>query len=330
MTIDEHRARDRRPVGPLQRRGPVQPPGRLRQPPLGRTTSPPRARQPTAGLPLQQVARQPVDGRPGGGPAAVLRSRRPAGTGSRPTGGSSRWSASTPSHSVSLSRRRHLHRWPAMARARPGGGRRGSAGRWARPRCIELYSLLPVRRTGPAARARPRPRRARPRVTGGMAFAGGPFNNFVYQSTAAVVAAAAGHRTALGRGDHGVRPADQARVWRCGRPSPTAARPCSTTSAAEAAAATPTVDGGRRPTTARPRRLLHRDLRRRQGAGPGGRVGRRRRGHPLRGRRRGPGLAAAARRRVSARPSSRCTVQRRRPSPSSRARAPALTAAAPG
>ena len=37
-----------------------------------------------------------------------------------------------------------------------------------------------------------------PTITGGMAFAGGPFNNFVYQATAEMVRALRGHPGALG------------------------------------------------------------------------------------------------------------------------------------
>ncbi len=88
-------------------------------------------------------------------------------------------------HSVSLSRRRLLHRWPAM---RVLG--RAAADRLGRPLAdtdvVEVYSCFPS-----AVRVQQReldlPADGTPTVTGGMAFAGGPFNNFVYQSTAAVV-----------------------------------------------------------------------------------------------------------------------------------------------
>jgi acetyl-CoA C-acetyltransferase len=89
------------------------------------------------------------------------------------------------SHSVSLSRRRQLHRWPAM-----GVLGRAAAERIGRPVAeadvIEVYSCFPS-----AVRVQQRelalPLDGTPTITGGMAFAGGPFNNFVYQATAALV-----------------------------------------------------------------------------------------------------------------------------------------------
>jgi acetyl-CoA C-acetyltransferase len=89
------------------------------------------------------------------------------------------------SHALSLSRRRDPHRWPAM-----GVLGRAAAERIGRPlheiEQIELYSCFPS-----AVRVQQRelglPLDGTPTVTGGMAFAGGPFNNFVYQATAAVV-----------------------------------------------------------------------------------------------------------------------------------------------
>jgi acetyl-CoA C-acetyltransferase len=88
-------------------------------------------------------------------------------------------------HSVSLSRRRFLHRWPAMQVLG-----QAAAARLGRPLAdadiIEVYSCFPS-----AVRVQQReldlPVDGTPTVTGGMAFAGGPFNNFVYQATAAVV-----------------------------------------------------------------------------------------------------------------------------------------------
>jgi acetyl-CoA C-acetyltransferase len=100
------------------------------------------------------------------------------------------------SHGVSLSRRRQLHRWPAM-------GVLGRAGveRIGRPldavEHIELYSCFPS-----AVRVQQRelglPLDATPTATGGMAFAGGPFNNFVYQATASMVPRLRADPTALG------------------------------------------------------------------------------------------------------------------------------------
>jgi acetyl-CoA C-acetyltransferase len=86
---------------------------------------------------------------------------------------------------IPLSRRRHLHRWPAMGLL----GRR-AAEHLGRPLAevehLETYSCFPS-----AVRVQQRELGldpdGTPTVTGGMAFAGGPFNNFTYQATAAVV-----------------------------------------------------------------------------------------------------------------------------------------------
>jgi acetyl-CoA C-acetyltransferase len=88
-------------------------------------------------------------------------------------------------HAVSLSRRRQLHRWPAM-----GVLGRAAAEHIGRPldavELVELYSCFPA-----AVRVQQRelglPLAGTPTVTGGMAFAGGPFNNFVYQAVADMV-----------------------------------------------------------------------------------------------------------------------------------------------
>lgn len=90
------------------------------------------------------------------------------------------------SFALSLSRRRELHRWPAM---RVLGEH--AAAHIRRPlreiEHIDLYSCFPV-----AVRVQQRelglPFDGVPTVTGGMAFAGGPFNNYTYQSTAAIAA----------------------------------------------------------------------------------------------------------------------------------------------
>ena len=89
------------------------------------------------------------------------------------------------SHAVSLLRRVGPHTWPAMNVL---GSR--AALRIGRPVAdvdvTELYSCFPA-----AVRVQQRALGigpdATPTVTGGMTFAGGPFNNFVYQATAAVV-----------------------------------------------------------------------------------------------------------------------------------------------
>jgi acetyl-CoA C-acetyltransferase len=90
------------------------------------------------------------------------------------------------SHAVSLLRRRRPHTWPAMEVVA-----RAAAARVGRPvsevEIVEAYSCFPA-----AVRVQQRAlgldRSAAPTITGGMAFAGGPFNNFVLQATAAVVA----------------------------------------------------------------------------------------------------------------------------------------------
>ncbi len=89
------------------------------------------------------------------------------------------------SHAVSLLCRRRIGAWPAM---RVLGE---TAAAWletavADAEVVEVYSCFPA-----AVRVQQRelglPLDGTPTVTGGMAFAGGPFNNFVLQSTATVV-----------------------------------------------------------------------------------------------------------------------------------------------
>jgi acetyl-CoA C-acetyltransferase len=88
------------------------------------------------------------------------------------------------SASVSLSRRAELHRWPAMGVL--GAAAEDHLGRpLSEVDHVELYSCFPA-----AVRVQQRelgldPDRT-PTVTGGMAFAGGPFNHFTYQATAAM------------------------------------------------------------------------------------------------------------------------------------------------
>jgi acetyl-CoA C-acetyltransferase len=87
---------------------------------------------------------------------------------------------------LSLSRRADLHRWPTM-----GVLGQTAAGHLGRPPAewdaIDLYSCFPA-----AVRVQQRELgldpAGTPTVTGGMAFAGGPFNNYTYMSTAAVAA----------------------------------------------------------------------------------------------------------------------------------------------
>src|SRR5690606_34657014 len=91
------------------------------------------------------------------------------------------------SASVSLSRRTELHRWPAM-RVLADAAAHHLGRPLDRVEHVELYSCFPS-----AVRVQQRelglPLDGTPTVTGGMAFAGGPFNNFTYQATAEVVRA---------------------------------------------------------------------------------------------------------------------------------------------
>ncbi len=89
------------------------------------------------------------------------------------------------SHSLSLSRRADLHRWPAMAVLG-----RAAVSHSGRPLStvehVELYSCFPA-----AVRVQQAELgldlAASATITGGMAFAGGPFNNFVFQATVAMI-----------------------------------------------------------------------------------------------------------------------------------------------
>lgn len=88
------------------------------------------------------------------------------------------------SAAFSLSTRTDMHRWPAME-----GLGRAAAAHVGRPMAsvemADLYSCFPA-----AVRVQQRelglPLDGTPTVTGGMAFAGGPFNNYVLQATAAM------------------------------------------------------------------------------------------------------------------------------------------------
>ncbi|MGI8663044.1 MAG: acetyl-CoA acetyltransferase [Acidimicrobiales bacterium] len=88
------------------------------------------------------------------------------------------------SWALSLTKRRHLHRWPAMqVLGRAAGERIGRP--LAACEHAEVYSCFPV-----AVRVQQRElglsRGGTPTITGGMVFAGGPFNNFVLQATVAM------------------------------------------------------------------------------------------------------------------------------------------------
>ena len=89
------------------------------------------------------------------------------------------------SFSVPVSERRDLHRWPAMevlGRRRPTH----LGAPLAEIAHVELYSCFPA-----AVRVQQRalglPVDGVPTITGGETFAGGPWNNFVLQTTAAMV-----------------------------------------------------------------------------------------------------------------------------------------------
>jgi len=89
------------------------------------------------------------------------------------------------SHAVSVLCRQRIHAWPAMEVL--GGSAAARLGRRIdEVEVVELYSCFPA-----AVRVQQRslglPLDGTPTVTGGMAFAGGPFNNAVLQSVAAVV-----------------------------------------------------------------------------------------------------------------------------------------------
>jgi acetyl-CoA C-acetyltransferase len=100
------------------------------------------------------------------------------------------------SHAVSLLRRRELHAWPAMGVL--GGAVAERIGRpLSEVEILEVYSCFPA-----AVRVQQRElgldREGTPTVTGGMAFAGGPFNNFVLQSMVDVAERLRAEPTALG------------------------------------------------------------------------------------------------------------------------------------
>ncbi len=89
------------------------------------------------------------------------------------------------SQSLSLSRRAELHRWPAMGIL--GAAAEASLGRTlSSVEHVELYSCFPAAVRVQQAELGLDPD-APATITGGMAFAGGPFNNFVFQATVAMV-----------------------------------------------------------------------------------------------------------------------------------------------
>lgn len=89
------------------------------------------------------------------------------------------------SMSLSLSRRGDLHRWPAMA-VLGAAAERHIGRRMADIEHIELYSCFPAAVAVQQSELSVNPDRICT-VTGGMAFAGGPLNNFVYQATVEMI-----------------------------------------------------------------------------------------------------------------------------------------------
>jgi acetyl-CoA C-acetyltransferase len=102
------------------------------------------------------------------------------------------WVALESSLSVPVSERRDLHRWPAMEIL--GAAAEAHLGiRLADIAPVEVYSCFPA-----AVRVQQRALGLAldgiPTITGGEAFAGGPWNNFVLQTTAAMVEHLRAHR----------------------------------------------------------------------------------------------------------------------------------------
>jgi acetyl-CoA C-acetyltransferase len=100
------------------------------------------------------------------------------------------------SYALPLSRRAEMHRWPAMGvlgRAASGHVER----RLDEIEHVELYSCFPA-----AVRVQQRelglPPDLTPTLTGGMAFAGGPLNNFTYQASAVMIDRLRGQPDSLG------------------------------------------------------------------------------------------------------------------------------------
>ena len=100
------------------------------------------------------------------------------------------------SYSVTLARRRALHRWPAMEVL--GDAAAAHLGHpLADVDLVEIYSCFPAP-VRVQQRALHLPLDRIPTITGGEAFAGGPWNNFVLQCTAAMVERVRAERGAQG------------------------------------------------------------------------------------------------------------------------------------
>lgn len=124
------------------------------------------------------------------------------------------------SHTASLSTRVELHRWPAMRVL--GDAVAEHIGRpLAEIEVQEVYSCFPV-----AVRVQQRELgldlSAIPTVTGGMAFAGGPFNSFTFQATVDVIARLRSEPDALGMvtAVSGLLTKPGITVWGASPPSP--------------------------------------------------------------------------------------------------------------
>jgi acetyl-CoA C-acetyltransferase len=140
---------------------------------------------------------------------------------------------------VSLSRRREMHRWPAMHTLG-----RVAALHLGRPLAsiehAELYSCFPV-----AVRVQQRelgfPLDSVPTITGGMAFAGGPLNSFVLHETAEMAVRLRAHPGDLGLvgAVSGLLTKPGLSAWST---SPSVAGPIVADLASEAEAETDTVD----------------------------------------------------------------------------------------
>lgn len=141
-------------------------------------------------------------------------------------------------HAVSLSQRRHLCGWPAM-----GVLGRAAAAALGTPLAdldlAEVYSCFPAA-VAVQQRELGLPPDGTPTVTGGMAFAGGPLNNFTYQATHEMVGRlrADPARRGLVTTVCGLLTKPGLAVWSC---TPPGGPPLLADLAAEAAAATPTV-----------------------------------------------------------------------------------------
>jgi acetyl-CoA C-acetyltransferase len=100
------------------------------------------------------------------------------------------------SHMLSMSRRAEVHRWPAM-RVLGEAAAAHLGRRLDEVEHVECYSCFPA-----AVRVQQRelglPLDGTPTLTGGMAFAGGPLNNFTYQATATMVPVLREHPGELG------------------------------------------------------------------------------------------------------------------------------------